>query len=310
MLAAGMTLPAPSPTQRFRQRWNHILDDNDQQTLLQPDPWMGPQVAPPQERRLVPRPDWAPPMVIPANTVNLFAAGVEAGAWAVTAVQGGDRLKDATAARLLDSGGPLTQGARDAHRELRATLTAVQAALSLTLANLAGADPLLLRVDEGHLRYAAGMVPPPKGCEDLDREMRALWTHVRRTRPVWLAGWRQGRLYWWGDRAVTLASQCANGSWGPQPPAWTAAPPVASLAGATAADGQCPVCLQDFSDPLPAPRASTHQGPNLARSSDVFHACPGAHAACVQCDRQLARLPQPRCTICRRDRVAWATLLP
>ena len=306
MLAAGLELPSTSPTQKWLAAWNHILDQNNRQTLLPEDPWIGNQVDVPHDRRLVPRPDWAPRMPLPTDTTHLYIAGSASGGWAICAARGGNGLRDNNAAHLLDSAGPLQLGGDE--DELRATIIAAQAALEITLSDLAGTSPLLLRVDERYSRHLAGMVPPPQNCENLAKEFRCLLLHIRQSRQVWMAGWRRGRLYWWGDRAAALAPQCTTGSLGPQPPTWLAAPPIANLAGGDAATNQCPVCLDNFTDPLPLPRAIP--GHNRTRSSDVFHGCPQPHAACVQCDKQLALHPQPKCTMCRRPREPWASLLP
>ena len=90
--------------------------------------------------------------------------------------------------------------------ELRATIIAAQAALEITLSDLAGTSPLLLRVDERYSRHLAGMVPPPQNCENLAKEFRCLLLHIRQSRQVWMAGWRRGRLYWWGDAGTLCVS--------------------------------------------------------------------------------------------------------
>ena len=213
---------------------------------------------------------------------------------------------DTQAIHMLDAAGPLERPHPANGVELTSTLKAALAALSVQAPALAGTAPLLLRVEERYTRHLAGMVQPALSPA-LEDELRTLRRSVAQSRPVWLAGWRPGRRYWWGDRSAALAAQCTTFSWGPQPQAWVVAATLPNLAGTTAAGDPdtCPVCLEPFADPLPRPRA---QGANLSRSSDVFHGCEGPHAACVRCDRQLARAPQPRCTICRRARLPWATL--
>ena len=211
-------------------------------------------------------------------------------------------MRDATATHLTDSAGGRRESGASQNEETRATLTAAIASLSFALSDLAGTYPLLIRTEEHHLHDIAGMSRLPRDCEHLGRELRSLWIQARQDRSVWLAGWRRGRLYWWGDRAASLADQCASGSWGPQPPRWTPHPTLAALRGATPDTAQCSICLEDFVDPLPRPRQAR------ARSSDVFHGCPTAHAACVACDKDLALMPQPRCATCRRPRAPWATL--
>ena len=254
---------------------------------------------------LAPRPDWAPPHPLPPDTIHLYVTGSPSGAWAVTAVSGGDGRTDGRAVHLFDAAGPPGQGVAD-RTELRATQTAALAALSIHTAALANTSPLLLRVAETYTRSVAGMVTPAAPSA-LENEIRVLRQRLAQARPVWLAGWRPGRKYWWGDRSAALAAQCTDLSWGPQPHAWTAAPPLPRLAGTTAsgAPDDCPVCLEPFTDPLPRPR---RQGANLSRSSDVFHGCQGPHAVCVRCDLRLVQAPEPRCVICRRARQPWATL--
>ena len=168
-----------------------------------------------------------------------------------------------------------------------------------------GTAPLLLRIEEGHTNRIAGMTASTV-ASDTEKSFRSLRLLVAQTKPVWVAGWKRGRGFWWGDRAAALADQCTAHSWGAQPQGWAAYPPLHQLRGTTAAGdpGDCPVCLETFTDLLPRPpRLAQH-----ARSSDLFHGCPGPHAACVSCDRRLALLPQPRCVMCRRARHPWATL--
>ena len=216
------------------------------------------------------------------------------------AVRGGDAIRDSSAAVLFDAGGP-GQGAPHApqQRAQLATQRAGLAALELIENLHPGPVPVLLRAHRDMTTALAGMTPPSPASEDLRRKIHA----VSQQRPVWLAGWEPGRGYWWGDRAVALAAQCDQRSWGPQPPAWNAVLPLVSLMGDSM---QCSVCLEDFSDPLPRPRGPP--GANRSRSSDAFHGCPRPHAACVDCDRLLAGQAQPKCPVCRRPRMPWATL--
>ena len=65
MLAAGLDLMGPTPTQRWRERWQGICNQNGQQTLLPNEPWDGRQVGQQNTLRLAPRPDWAPPSALP-----------------------------------------------------------------------------------------------------------------------------------------------------------------------------------------------------------------------------------------------------
>ena len=250
--------------------------------------------------RLCPRPDWAPPAAISPATIQLYVTGAPTDAWAVVAVRGGDARRDSSAAVLFDAGGPV-QGAPHApqQRAQLATQRAGLAALDLIENLHPGPVPVLLRAHRDMTTALAGMTPPSPASEDLRRKIHA----VSQQRPVWLAGWEPGRGYWWGDRAVALAAQCDQRSWGPQPPAWNAVLPLVSLMGDSM---QCSVCLEDFSDPLPRPRGLP--GANRSRSSDAFHGCPRPHAACVDCDRLLAGQAQPKCPVCRRPRMPWATL--
>ena len=118
-----------------------------------------------------------------------------------------------------------------------------------------------------------------------------------------MAGWRRGRLYWWGDRAAALAPQCTMGSLGPQPPAWLAAPPIANLAGGDAATNQCPVCLDTFTDPRchshglsPGTTVLARQMCFMVAPNPTLHACnatsssPCIHSPSAQCADALANL--------------------
>ena len=67
--------------------------------------------------------------------------------------------------------------------------------------------PLLLRIEEGHTHRIAGMATAAV-ASDTEKSFRNLRLLVAQAKPVWVAGWKRGRGFWWGDRAAALADQC------------------------------------------------------------------------------------------------------
>ena len=155
-----------------------------------------------------------------------------------------------------------------------------------------GTRPLLLRVDEWAAAVAG--LEPDTGCK-LSERLRSWHRTCRATRDVWLTASRQGRGQWWADLAAAIARQCSTDRWGQPAAIWHSLPALPSLRGA---GDECPICLEDFTDPLPRP-----QEPR-ARAPDAFHAC-GLHAACIGCD---GRNHDRRCCLCRAQRCPWVQL--
>ena len=296
LLAAGCKLPQIPPTARWRQKWRWMLTPSLEQTLLpRTPPWA--TILRSNPARLAPRPDWAPPAVLPAVTQVYVATSDKGDAWAVVAVRGGDAHTDANATLSHEGAGPMVTDALsplyvEATGKDAAVLHATHLAYCLAADGMYGPSGIVIRVDTKFAHTVAGMHPGEGHATQLEATMRKSRAKCAAGRQVWLAGSRQGAGFWWADRATALANQCASHTWGPLPREWSPLPQLTALQG----DGEeCPICLEDFSDPLPRPRE-----PN-ARAPQTFHTC-GRHATCIGCD---ARKTDPRCCICRAPRAAW-----
>ena len=217
----------------------------------------------------------------------------------MVAVHAGDAITDGAATLLREAGGPIVddptapQYAPVALRSGRqATQYAVLECFRLAAEGAFGSQPLLIRVDEWAAAVAG--LEADSGCK-LGERLCSWHRRCRATRDVWLTASRQGRGQWWADRAAAIARQCSTGRWGQPATTWLSFPALQSLRGA---GDECPICFEDFADPLPRP-----QEPR-ARAPDTFHAC-GLHAACIGCD---GRNHDRRCCLCRAQRHPWVQL--
>lgn len=301
--AAGCELPSPPPTDRWKQQWAWLIDDARQQQLLPEQPPWGVLCVGIDADRLAPRPDWAPPTQLPPRFICAYTAGSPDGkAWALVAVQGHDAMGDSAAPLIREAGGPVVTDTNAPQfteatscSNWQATLCAVTECFRLVSEGAFGQLPILIRVEEQWAPAIAGIVAERDDGKKLARHVQKLHAQCRTSRDVWLTACRQGRGQWWADRAVAIARQCADATWGQPSAVWQPMPTLPSLRGAT---DQCPICLDDFTDALPRPRQP------LARAPETFHAC-GRHAACIACDR---RNPDHRCCICRSARHPWVVL--
>ena len=302
MRAAGCKIPTPSPTARWEEEWSWLVDAARRQRLLPEEPPWGVICGGIDANRLAPRPDWAPPAQLPAHFVCVYAAGSHEGdAWAVIAVDGQDATQDADAQIAREAGGPVvidTNAAQYTHATARsspwqATLCAVTECLRLITEGAFGHAPVLIRVNETWAPAIAGLSAPDDDGAELTRHVLRLLGQCRTTRDVWLTTSRQGQGQWWADRAIALADQCAGARWGQPAMVWQ---PIPIHPGLRGAGDECPICYDDFTDPLPRPRDP------LARAPEAFHAC-RRHAACIGCDEHNN---DHRCCICRAARHPWA----
>ena len=122
------------------------------------------------------------------------------------------------------------------------------------------------------------------------------WRQVRQQGQLCLASANPRTGFVWADRAWSLAHACRHGSrWG------DVGPQLNSLPALLLDIDECPVCLNDFDDPLP----STDQH---ARTVEGLFTC--THAVCRKCDARIQLDPRPRCPLCRAERDAWVARRP
>ena len=143
--------------------------------------------------------------------------------------------------------------------EVHATLQAAVAAIEIV--ETLPVSPVVIRVHPVAALHVAGMRTPPGGGDALVRALRLAWTRVAATRPIWLAGWQRYQVYWWGDRAATLAAQLVPNRVANAPgpyvwggvylPAWRQV--FSDLPALDGVGDDCPVCLSIYDDPLPRP---------------------------------------------------------
>ena len=78
MRAAGLDVMTPGPVARWRQKWGseeNVWDEDTGQTLLSIQPHVRSYCNGLAETRGAPRPDWAPPTVIPHDAQQLHLCG-------------------------------------------------------------------------------------------------------------------------------------------------------------------------------------------------------------------------------------------
>ena len=161
--------------------------------------------------------------------------------------------------------------------------------------------PKLVRVEEKWTKSVAGMTVTERGGHEVRANLRTAWQTAAAQGPLWLAGWRSYRGYWWGDRAAAIARQLTpQGNvqliWGSIPQGWE------HMTRMTPRDAgeQCPICFEDYEDPFPRPPRTQM----VTRGLDTVVECE-RHATCVDCDMDLqrdARWRQLRCPMCRAGR--------
>ena len=307
MRAAGLQLPQPSPVARWRVRWAAAMGEGSQQRILPEDPWPNVLSRVPM---LAPRFDWAPPATPPPNTLNVYVASVDGRTWAITVVAHGDCQRDGSAALVLDAGGPVVTDLASPLYEGETAggghigvWTAVSGALRLIVEGRFGRVPIALRVRIDDAAAVAGMTIDSLEAR-APQSMRAWWRRATESNEIWLAGFREGCGYWWGDRAIEVARHLSRHQgpyiWGEVSPGWTIFQRLTQLEGAGDA---CPVCLEDFSDCLPRPAQPR------ARLPGAFYECKHpTHMTCIGCDRTIASSMNTRCSICRAGRCDWVAL--
>jgi len=305
MRAAGLELGTPTPVERCRQTWSGVMDAANQQKVLPEDPWPQGQTTGINAIQYAPRPDWAPSAQPTADTLQLYVAATPS-AWAVAAVRGGNGREDREATRLWDAGAPVSidpaagafVGASSQTQEAAAR-TAVIAGLRIASESTGTFTKVVLRARTKDAKVIAGMAHA-QSDGDLRAAMRRAMQEALPTCPVSLSGWCEEREFWWGERALALAKQCANGRWGASPTGWQG-PLLPALAGTGEV---CPVCLDDLDDPLPAP-ANDHFRPRAPE----WYQCPSAvkHAVCIPCElERQQRGNDERCVMCRAPRLPRA----
>ena len=261
-------------------------------------------------QRLAPRPDWAPPGLLPPATQQvLLAAPRDGSAWGAVILRGGDCLGDQHAVHVADLAGPVSLD-RAAVDYVGATeLLPVVAELSAAVWALAslcaqggasGASPAALRFSNPR---AAALVagtchPPPALTRICDAVLQRLSAaQASRGGRVWVVGWRPDTRHDWGARALAL-SQWGRDGYVARPLA-VLAPELAGVARATPPTPvSCPVCLDDFESDLPHP---DHCSPCPRER----WACPAprlAHFVCLACDVLIQARINNRCPECRADR--------
>ena len=171
-------------------------------------------------------------------------------------------------------------------------------------------EPAVLRLPVGidtdvALQVIAGTGDPPALEAALARAVRKrLSVALELTRGrVYLAGWRALTRAPWGERALALAelasaaSQVTPTCFGSPPPDWAGI----RVGAVPLPQDPCPVCYEDFSDPLPTPDPESR-----APVGRWLHPCP--HALCRGCDERIQPLVNNSCPECRAMRVV--TLAP
>ena len=161
-------------------------------------------------QRLAPRPDWAPPGLLPPATQQvLLAAPRDGSAWGAVILRGGDCLGDQHAVHVADLAGPVSLD-RAAVDYVGATeLLPVVAELSAAVWALAslcaqggasGASPAALRFSNPR---AAALVagtchPPPALTRICDAVLQRLSAaQASRGGRVWVVGWRPDTRHDW-----------------------------------------------------------------------------------------------------------------
>ena len=223
MRAAGLEFET-TPQERWQTKMGDAIDDNVKQQVMSEDPWTRTQTRSLSLRRMAPRPDWAPPENLRQDTIQIYVTTSEDNsAWAVTMITGGEGRGDAAATWHADAGGPtITDGASPLFRGVTRVNgeQGIQAAVIAALAVAAQTPPgpKLVRVEEKWTKSIAGMTAAERGGHEIRANLRAAWRTAAAQGPLWLAGWRSYRGYWWGDRAAAIARQLTpqgNGQLGP-----------------------------------------------------------------------------------------------
>ena len=201
-------------------------------------------------------------------------------------------IREAAGPVVTDPASPLFEGAV-AGAQHTAMRHAIAVGLQMATASLADARPLSVRAEPRWLPMLAGLCDTTADADSASR-LRVQWHLTMRDRALWLSGYRPNRTCWWGDRVNALA-RFSGGLVVGTPPGnlWAALPTRPDpLPGA---GDSCPICLEDFDDPLPRPDVP------VARASDSLFQC-ARHASCISCETSR---PLHRCPSCRADRAAW-----
>ena len=226
MRAAGLRIPQPSPTQRWRGDWARIMDANDHQTLLPATPAIHHSHGL-NALRHAPRPDWAPPTNMTDCLQIYVMVTSDHSAWAISVIRGGDCLLDSQADHLIDAGGPVCTDAtspcyKGAHRHSArlAVRHAVSVAIEIGERESAMGDTIIVRVSNDAAPLIAGLLPEEKEEQRAARDMRKAWLECAQTRKLCLAGADSRAGNRWAQRARDLAEQCRGHVWGDPPLPW------------------------------------------------------------------------------------------